>query len=41
MTEIYCVSCGEFTRGQETEGGEGICPECKEQVEKIVEGEGL
>lgn len=36
MTEIYCVSCGEFVMGQETEGGEGICPKCKEQIEKIV-----
>jgi len=36
MTEIYCVSCGEFVMGQETEAGEGICPKCKEQIEKIV-----
>lgn len=39
MTEIYCVVCGKFTQGKETENGEGICAKCEEQVEQIAEGE--
>ena len=39
MTEIYCVVCGEFVQGKETEGGEGICQKCQEQIEVIVVGE--
>jgi len=39
MTEIYCVSCGEFVMGQDLGDQEGICKKCQGVIEEVAESE--
>ncbi|MFY0519380.1 hypothetical protein ACOMCU_16355 [Lysinibacillus sp. UGB7] len=32
---IYCVACGEFTRGKESENDDGICFKCEKSFEEL------